>query len=452
MTHIIDGKAISASIKLEVKNKLLSMAGQVSLKPCLAVVLVGDDPASSIYVSSKAKACGEVGFATLSLIKPSTITQNELEALIADLNNNAPVGTTQALIEQGAAVFSAVHARLHDSQKRVLKVIARLNRWYLDEQRKNEMVEDLEVSKEDFERNSDIIPVSDPHIFAETQRYAQIQTLSQRAQANPDLYNRLAVEKRILKQIKLPDINEVLPDPADVKDMNPALENVAMTLGKPVGAFPMQDHLAHIQVHLDYFNDPLYGSSPIMAPTFIPGVIEHLKQHLTLWYLNHMDTYTSTALNRPFNVLKVEPIMREAQQLLAAAGQHVHQDSQQQFSQVQPIIQKMLQLIQQARQNQQPQDPGVQALVQTAMAETQRKTAADQADAQLKAQKQMDEKEMKGKQLEMDFIMNTEDNLSEERIKSAELSHDAARLQHEQVQTALEAQNLLQSQLGAPNV
>jgi len=91
MTHIIDGKAISASIKLEVKNKLLSMAGQVSLKPCLAVVLVGDDPASSIYVSSKAKACGEVGFATLSLIKPSTITQNELEALIADLNNNKEV-------------------------------------------------------------------------------------------------------------------------------------------------------------------------------------------------------------------------------------------------------------------------------------------------------------------------------------------------------------------------
>ena len=94
----------------------------------------------------------------------------------------------------------------------------------------------------------------------------------------------------------------------------------------------------------------------------------------------------------------------------------------------------------------------MQALVQTAMAETQRKTAADQADAKLMMQKQADEKEMKGKQLEMDFIMNTEDNLSEERIKSAELTHDAARLQHEQVQTALEAQNLLQSQLGASNV
>ena len=120
------------------------------------------------------------------------------------------------------------------------------------------------MDSEDFKVNTDIVPVSDPNIFAESQRYAQIQTLAARAAANPDLYNRLAVEKRILKQIKLPDINEVLPDPQDVKEMNPALENVAMTLGKPVGAFPMQDHIAHIITHLDYFKDPMYGSNPIM--------------------------------------------------------------------------------------------------------------------------------------------------------------------------------------------
>jgi hypothetical protein len=92
----------------------------------------------------------------------------------------------------------------------------------LDEQVKGDMVEDLEVTKEDFAKNSDIVPVSDPHIFAETQRYAQIQTLAARAEKNPDLYNRLAVEKRILKQIKLPDINEVLPEPNEVREMNPA--------------------------------------------------------------------------------------------------------------------------------------------------------------------------------------------------------------------------------------
>jgi chaperonin GroES len=369
------------------------------------------------------------------------------EEKIADVTSNAPVGTTQALIEQGAAVFSSIHARLHDSQRRVFRVLARLNRWYLEEQRKNEIVEDLEISPDDFKTNADVIPVSDPHIFAESQRYAQIQTLAARAAANPDLYNRLAVEKRILKQIKLPDINEVLPDPKDVKDMNPALENVAMTIGSPVGAFPTQDQLAHMVTHLDYFKDPLYGSNPVIAPTFIPAFIEHMKQHLTMWYLNQVDGYASASLDRPFNVLKVEPIMREAQKLIAAAGKHTHADAQTIAQEVVPALQQAVQMLQQLK-GQQPMPPEIQALVQTQMAETQRKATYDEVDLQLRAQKQQSEDAAKANKMKLDLVMNTEDNLTEERIKTAELTNDAARLQSEQVQTAIEAQNQIQSNLG----
>jgi len=366
------------------------------------------------------------------------------EEKIANASNTMPVGTAQALIEQGAAVFSSIHARLHESQRRVLRVLARLNRWHLDEQYKAEMVEDLAITQDDFESNSDIVPVSDPHIFAEAQRYAQIQTLAARAQANPDLYNRLAVEKRILKQIKLPDINEVLPDPQDIKEMNPALENVAMTLGKPVGAFPMQDHMAHLQTHLAYATDPLYGSNPIMAPVFIPAVLEHIKQHLTLWYLNQADTYTTVALGRPFNILKVEPVIREAQQLLAAATQHVHKDSGEMLDNVGNTIGQMLQMVQQMRGAQQPQDPSIQALVQTQMAETQRKAAKDQADAQLKMQEMAAEDKRADDRL-----------VAEQQIKAAELTHDVntmtleqqfAREQYEAEQRAAEAQAAQQEQ------
>jgi len=342
------------------------------------------------------------------------------EEKIADVTSNAPVGTTQALIEQGAAVFSAIHARLHTSQARVLKIIGRLNRWYLDDN-PDEMSQELGITAEDFEKNSDVVPVSDPHIFAESQRYAQVQTLAARAQANPDLYNRLAVEKRILKQIKLPDINEVLPDPADVKEMNPALENVAMTLGKPVGAFPSQEHLAHLQVHLDYAKDPMYGASPIMAPVFIPAMLEHLKQHLTLWYLNAMDAYASDALSEPFDILKVQPIIQEAQKLLAASSQNVHMDSQQQFSGVMPVMQQMIQTIQQLKAQQQPTDPSVQALVQTQMAETQRKAAYDQARLQLD-----------GAKLQADTQAKQEKNVADQQIKAAELTHDINLLTLEQ--------------------
>jgi len=379
------------------------------------------------------------------------------EEKIADVNSQAPVGTTQALIEQGAAVFSSIHARLHDSQRRVLKILARLNKWYLDEQRKGDVVADLQISKEDFTTNSDVIPVSDPHIFAETQRYAQIQTLAARAAANPDLYNRLAVEKRILKQIKLPEINEVLPDPQAVKDMNPALENVSMTLGKPVGAFPQQDHIAHMLSHISYAVDPIFGSNPIVAPTFIPAFLEHTKQHLTLWYLNHADAYTSAALGRPFNVLKVEPVVQEAQKLLAAALQHVHKDSQEQLQPVIKTIQQMMGMLQkmQQQQPQAPIDPNVmaqvQALTQTSMAETQRKAQKDQAELQLdSAALQQKAKETEQK-MQADLVKNTENNLTAERIKSAELSKDAAQLQHEQFRTVLDAQNQAQSNLGDTN-
>ena len=363
------------------------------------------------------------------------------EEKIANVTSNAPVGTTQALIEQGAAVFSSIHARLHTSQARVLKIIGRLNRWYLDDN-PDEMSQELGVTSKDFEKNSDVVPVSDPHIFAESQRYAQVQALAARAQANPDLYNRLAVEKRILKQIKLPDINEVLPDPQDVKEMNPALENVAMTLGKPVGAFPSQEHLAHLQVHLDYAKDPMYGASPIMAPVFIPAMLEHLKQHLTLWYLNTMDKYASDALGEPFDILKVQPVIQEAQKLLAASSQHVHQDTQQQFAGVVPVMQQMIQTIQQLKAQQQPTDPSVQALVQTQMAETQRKAADDQARLQLDNAK-----------LQADIQAKQEKNVADEQIKAAELTHDINLLtleqQHEAQRQQLQAQQQQQLQAQA---
>ena len=77
-----------------------------------------------------------------------------------------------------------------------------------------------------------------------------------------------------------------------------------MTVGKPVGAFPHQDHLSHIQVLLDYLQNPLYGGNPIIAPTYIPAALEHLKQHVTLWYLNQIDEQASAALGRIFNVMK----------------------------------------------------------------------------------------------------------------------------------------------------
>ena len=231
-----------------------------------------------------------------------------------------------------------------------------------------------------------------------------------------------------------------------------------MTLGKPVGAFPNQDHIAHLLSHISYAQDPVFGANPIVAPVFAPAALEHIKQHLTLWYLTNVDKYTSEALGRKFDIMKIQPIMQEAQKLISVASQQVHMDSAENLQQqIMPVIQQMLQTVQKMKgQSNVPPDPNVmaqvKALQETAMAETNRKAQKDQADIQLDGQKLAQDKMLDEQKLQFEATKVTENNLTQERIKSAELTRDAARLQNEQMQTAIDAQNKLQSDLGGRNV
>jgi hypothetical protein len=362
------------------------------------------------------------------------------EEKIADVNSQAPVGTTQALIEQGAAVFAAVHARLHDSQSRLLKILGRLNRWYLDDQKKGDIVEDLEITKEDFRRNTDVVPVSDPHIFSETQRMAQIQAVMQVMEKNPDLFNRKAVIERFLKQIKIPAVNELMKNVPDPEKRDPANENVAMAIGQAAFAYIDQDHLAHIQSHLDFAKDPVLGANPLMAPAFIPQVMEHLKQHLTLWYLNRTNGYVTKAMGRPIEEYDDEEFTAKIDKLFAVASQHVNLDTQTVFQGILPIIQQMQQQLQQMQPTP-PLTPEAKVLMDTSTAETQRRAAKDQADVQLAMKKQQDAMAIAQEDNQLKLAIAQGDNETKEKIESARLTRDTAKLQNEQMKTALTLTN-----------
>ena len=367
------------------------------------------------------------------------------EEKIADVNAQAPVGTTQALIEQGAAVFSAIHARLHDSQSRVLKVLGRLNRWYLEEQKKGEIVADLEIKREDFKRNTDVVPVSDPHIFSETQRMAQMQTIVARSDKHPELYNAKAVEERLLKQLKVPGINELLKNVPDPEKRDPANENVAMSIGQSAFAYLDQDHLAHLQSHLEYARNPVLGQSPLIAPAFIPAAIEHIKQHLTLWYLNRMNGYVTKAVGHPIKDYDDSDKTSEIDKLFALASSHVSMDTDKVFSGIMPIIQQMLETAQQYKP--QPQmTPEALVLKETSMAETQRRAAKDQADTQLAVQKHQDEIALAQAADQTKLEIAADNNETKERIEAARITKEAAKMQHEQQTAALTTLNQ-----GVPN-
>ena len=346
------------------------------------------------------------------------------EEKIADVNANTPVGTTQALIEQGAKVFSSIHARLHRSQAKSLKIISRINHWYLEEM-DNQSGEEIKVR--DFAYNNDVRPVSDPNIFSETQRLAQTQALLQMGtSAPPGMFDMRAIYRRMLEQLKVPMIEEILPNPQGANESNPALENVSMTMGRPAAAYPDQDHIAHIKIHLEYANNPAYGGNPVIGPVFAPHALEHIKQHLTLHYLQSMRAYVAQAAGGKdmLDLHQEKPLDLEAQQALALASNMVDQDAkmnlQQYVQQISMLAQKVAQAQQAQQENAAIADPTAQVLLKTQMAETQRKMQEAQMQLQFDNQKQAQEYQLKIAQLqqkvqELQAKYQTQTNIDNQR-------------------------------------
>jgi hypothetical protein len=211
------------------------------------------------------------------------VVQTSFEKL-SDVNPNQPVGTTMALIEQGMVVFSSIHSRLHNSMARCFKILHRINSAYMTEEDIEGNEAGLEIEPEDFDGPLDVIPVSDPAIFSEAQRFAQIQAIMQRAQAAPNLYDARKVEELFLQTMKIkPD--EVLVEPPASDDVDPVSENVAAALGQPVYVLPQQDHMAHIMAHMSFLKSPVFGSNPVIMKTYIYPMALHLRDHLLNYYL-----------------------------------------------------------------------------------------------------------------------------------------------------------------------
>ena len=334
------------------------------------------------------------------------------EEKIADINNNAPVGTTQALIEQGAAVFSSIHARMHDSQARVLKILCRLNRWHFDEMKKGDVVADLEITREDFDKNTDVVPVSDPHIFSETQRMAQNQAVLALAEKHPEQFNISAVLSRMLKQMKVPNINELMKDVPAPEQRTSADENAALLIGQPAYAYLQQDHIAHIQDHLQFALNPFLGQSPFADPNYLNNLIEHLKQHMTLWYLNRSNGYVQDSVGKPVDDYDDPALTATIDKVYTTIGAHVMLDTQQVFGQFQQAMAQIIQMAQQRKNAPAALPPDAQVVKDTNMAETQRKTAKDQADIKLAQER-----------LQKDMQEHIDDNQTKIAIENAKLMH-----------------------------
>tara|TARA_R110002050_G_scaffold70274_1_gene151563 strand:- start:465 stop:2135 length:1671 start_codon:yes stop_codon:yes gene_type:complete len=207
-------------------------------------------------------------------------------ATITDLkvgqgNENAPVGTTMAIMEQGSRVMSAVHKRLHYAMRLEFKILARVMGESLPQEYPYSVAGgDETIMASDFDDRIDVVPVSNPNAFSQAQRITLAQTKLQLATQAPEIHNLHEAFRDMYEALGVTDVDRLMksipteePEPLD-----PAQENINSLDMLPLRAFEGQNHQAHIQAHLVFGTSPIVGTMPPVAISIQKHIMEHVQQ------------------------------------------------------------------------------------------------------------------------------------------------------------------------------
>jgi len=197
---------------------------------------------------------------------------------VGDMNQQAAVGTTVALLERGSRVMSAIHKRLYVGLKEEFKLLSQVFKSYLPPVYPYDVPGAArEIKVQDFDDRVDILPVADPNIFSQTQRISIAQSQLQLAQSNPQMHNMYQAYRSMYDALGVKNVNAILPPPAQPMPMDPALEHILAMSQKPFQAFPGQDHKAHIDAHLNFMRLNMVQNNPIVMAAMQKNILEHIS-------------------------------------------------------------------------------------------------------------------------------------------------------------------------------
>ena len=202
---------------------------------------------------------------------------------VGDMNQAMPVGTTVALLERGTKVMSAIHKRLHYAQKLEFNLLAKVFADYLPPEYPFETGSgSREIKVSDFDDRIDIVPVSDPNIFSQSQRITMAQELLQMVTSNPEIHGPVGIYEaysRMYSALGVDNVDSLLQPPADTtpKPVDVGLENSTLLMGQPAQAFAEQNHEAHIQAHQSLFLSQVVKENPQLQSLIISHVMQHLQ-------------------------------------------------------------------------------------------------------------------------------------------------------------------------------
>jgi len=207
------------------------------------------------------------------------------EQIVSDAASYGPVGTTMALLEASSKFFTAIHKRLHKSQRDEFRILAKIDHDYLPSQYPYEVpFEDRNIFKQDFDGRIDIVPVSDPNIPSNAHRMMLANMALQMAQQSPPgMFNLEELNRTILNAANMPNLEQILPPKIEPQPLDPVSDIMAATKGIPIAAFPGQNHDAHIQTKMSYLQDPQNGANPIMA-RIKPVLESNIQEHSVMKY------------------------------------------------------------------------------------------------------------------------------------------------------------------------
>ena len=200
------------------------------------------------------------------------------DAQVGDMNQQAAVGTTVALLERGSRVMSAIHKRLYVGLKQEFKLLAEVFKTYLPAEYPYDVPgASRNVKVTDFDDRIDILPVADPNIFSQTQRISMAQSQLQLAQSNPQVHDLYQAYRSMYEALGVKNINAILPPPVQPQPIDPSLEEIAAMAGKPFQAFPGQDHKAHIDSHLSFMQSNMVQNSPMVMGALQKNILERIS-------------------------------------------------------------------------------------------------------------------------------------------------------------------------------
>lgn len=353
----------------------------------------------------------------------------------SDMNPNAPVGTTLALLEQCHKVQSSVLRRLHRAMAAELGLLYKLFGENLPEQPYPFHVPggSYAIMRTDFHPSLAVVPVSDPNISSSAQRLVRAEALLKFAQQAPDLHNMRDAYENVYREMKLSsaEIDKLLPkkEEAEIQPLDPLTENQHMSSGKPVKAALWQDHDAHITMH-----NLLLGTDNQQLNAAVQA---HIQEHVAYKQQNEIQGRLDFQL--PENLAELPPeVQNEIAAQMAVAAQQILEERE-------------------ANMPPKPVDPGEAMMRDIAMKEkaNDQRAQIDQQKIQIDAQTEQQKLQLQQQKIQIDaeleqqkiqiqqhkLVLDSESEQQKALIAQQKLQIDEMKLQ---LQTQLEEMKLKQ--------